>query len=140
MGGWTTRNFFHVIVKGTEEKLLPVYLHVNSIDLEDVNKLGPEFSKEIVKVIIENIETIESRARHQDDDVPTRLASTSGLIDLAFITVARRDVSNYSIIRECDFLGASCCHSATIATFEVVAWVFLVNKENPYLPLPTEEK
>lgn len=74
------RHFLHIEIESIEEsekKLLPVFLHYN-----DLNWFTGNFSsilKEICNIIVENIETIERRARGGDkDSPPTRLHSTTG--------------------------------------------------------------
>ena len=135
------RHFFHLALTSedsTEQKILPIFLHFN--DLRWFSENSAAIFDEICDIILENMETIENRSRSVGgigDNPPTRLHSVAGKVALAFCTAPRRQFANYSIIS----MGASSeepPHTCGIFPFEVLAWIFSIDPDNPYAPLPIE--
>ena len=135
------RHFFHLLLAGedsTEKKLLPIFLHFN--DLTWFAENSSTIYEEICDIILENIETIEKRSRSIDsinDNPPTRLHSVTGKVALAFCTAPRRQFANYSIL-SMGPSGRNPPKSCVIFPFELVVWIFAIDPNNPYAPLPIE--
>ena len=135
------RHFFHLYLKGVdsrEHKLMPIFLHFD--DQKWFSEHSLTILDEIRDIFAENIETIEKRSKGVDsvsDCPPTRLHSTKGKIALAFCTSPRRQYANYSILS----MGSTCETQPQVLgifPYEVIAWIFAIDPNNPYAPLPVE--
>ena len=135
------RHFFHLLLKGedsSEKKLLPIFLHFN--DLKWFSDNSTAIFDEICDIFLENIETIEKRSRGTDglaESPPTRLHSMKGKVALAFCTSSRRKFANYSVI-SMGACGIDQPHVCGIFPFEVIAWIFAIDPNDPYAPLPLD--
>ena len=135
------RYFFHLALTGDDSpeiKLLPIFLHFN--DLSWFSQNPAVIFDEVCDIILENLETIEKRARGVDniaDSRPTRLHSVTGKVALAFCTVQRRQFANYSIL-SLGPSGRNLPQFCGIYPFEVMAWIFSIDPKNPYAPLPID--
>jgi hypothetical protein len=133
------RNFLHILVKGQQEKLLPVVIHISDQDLPWFNEAGRDCLQLILEIVTAGIEAIEMRSRIENSaDPPTRLDSPGGLISLSFITKSRKDFSSYSVLNYStvdDAIPRNC----GVSSFEVIAWAFRADPTNSYVPLPTDE-
>jgi hypothetical protein len=131
------RHFYHITLKrpdDSEAKLLPIFLHFN--DLKWFTENSTAIFNEVRSIIVENIDLIEKKASGRsniNDLQPTRLHSMEGSIALAVCTSPRREFANYSILTK-----TNQTQTCNIYPFELVAWIFSIDPNNPYAPLPME--
>ena len=135
------RFFFHLEVKcddSTDKTLLPLFLHFHDLKWFAGNHIG--IFEEICDIVLQNMETIEKSSRTVGtfgDTPPTRIHSVTGKVALAFCTAPRRQFANYSIIA----MGASSVEQPLVCSiypFEMTAWIFAIDPNDPYAPLPFE--
>lgn len=135
------RYFFHLSLKcgdSREHKLMPIFLHFD--DHKWFSEHLFAILDEICDIFVENLETIEKRSKGVDgmaNSPPTRLHSTRGKIAVAFCTLPRHQYANYSILS----MGSTCETQPRVLgifPYEVIAWIFAIDPNNPYLPLPVE--
>ena len=126
----------HIVLEkgeGDEEnkRLLPVFLHYDDRQWRDDS--CSRMWEDVMSIVVQNIDIIEHHAKSKPsiESPPLQLSADSGEVTLAFTT---RDRPQYSLLT----LGDEVPKYQELTEFELVLWIFRIDKRLPHQPLPME--
>lgn len=113
------KNFWHVLVRGMEEKLLPVVVYIQDDDISYFISNCKCLRDDIVTLVSENISDIEQKAR-SDSKAQYRLLSSQAFLFAAAYSILNRYQGNYDVLHYNNEGGLS---SPSLAPYTVTFWL-----------------
>ena len=138
------RHFTHIVLNSSlqrQQRLLPAFLHFDEGQWQSANR--EQMWRDVFCIITENMEIIQERARGHCpfDSPPIQLTAESGLVTLAFTIHHRSQPQQCYTVLTCpatNETNAPAMQPQVIEAYDLYAWIFSVDSNQPFAPLPLE--
>ena len=135
------RHFTHIVLNSSisrQQRLLPAYLHFDNEQWQSADR--DQLWRDVFSLLTENMEIIQERARVQCpfDSPPIQLTAESGRLTLAFTIHHRGQCYSIMTWPSSNETNTQAVQHQVVEAYDLIAWIFPVDSNQPFAPLPLE--
>jgi hypothetical protein len=132
---WKARQLFNLVIKGQEQRILPVYLHLIQENLDWMTRESDRILKELCLVVVDNLELLQQQTADLENETMTSFHRLRGeTISLAYKIQKRTD--SWCSVLSCD--GNGNLNVLPKASFVLNPLYIFPYGTYPLLPGPTQ--